>query len=62
LAATDEELTSVRGVGEKTLSGLRSWDPALARRMVTLLTDAPIAIKDLWTDEKRDEPELVVNW
>lgn len=62
LAATDQALMDVRGVGEKTLTGLRSWDPALARQLVTLLTDAPVSLKDLWKDDRNNEPELVVNW
>lgn len=48
LAASDDELLEVRGVGEKTLAGLRGWDPALARSLVTLEADAPVALAELW--------------
>lgn len=46
--ATDDELRSVRGVGEKTVSCLRAWDPSLAVELVTLKTDAPIQLDSLW--------------
>ena len=46
--ATDEELLSVRGVGEKTLESIRTWDPSLAVRLVTLMTNAPVKLEDLW--------------
>jgi DNA polymerase I len=49
LAASDDDLRSVRGVGDKTVTALREWDPSLARRLVTLLTDAPVSIDELWT-------------
>jgi DNA polymerase-1 len=49
-AATDEELRTVRGMGDKTLVSLREWDPSLARRLVTLLTDAPVSLSELWKD------------
>lgn len=44
LAASDEEILSVPGVGLKTLGGLRAWDPSLARSLVTLMTDAPVIL------------------
>ncbi len=49
LAATDEELRTVKGVGDKTLDGIRNWDPALAVQLVTLLTDCPVNLEELWT-------------
>jgi DNA polymerase-1 len=48
-AATDDELLSVRGVGQKTLDGLRSWDPSLAVKLVSLMDDAPVRIEELWS-------------
>lgn len=61
-AATDEELLSVKGFGKKTLTGFRAWDPALARRLVTLLTDAPIRLDKLWSDNnKTTETEPMVD-
>ena len=48
LAATDEEIRSVRGIGPKTLASLREWDPALALRLVQLLDDAPVELEALW--------------
>ncbi len=49
-AATDEQLRAVRGVGDKTLTGIRGWDPALAVRLITLLTDAPVDVEGLWLE------------
>ncbi len=46
--ATEEQLREVRGMGDKTIASLLAWDPALAVRLVTLLTDAPINLEDLW--------------
>jgi DNA polymerase-1 len=51
LAATDEEILSVRGVGKKTLESLRAWDPAMARKLVRLLDDAPVQLDRLWPEE-----------
>lgn len=50
LAATDEELLSVRGVGQKTLTSLRAWDPTMAVRLVSLLRDAPVNFEELWEE------------
>lgn len=50
MAASDEELSSVRGMGEKTLASLRGWDPTLARRLITLLRDAPVSLEKLWNE------------
>ncbi len=47
-AATDEEILSVRGVGLKTLTSLRGWDPTLAVKLVSLLDDAPVNIEEIW--------------
>ncbi len=47
-AASDEDLLSVRGIGLKTLTAFRAWDPALAVRLVTLLDDAPVNLEELW--------------
>lgn len=48
LAANDEEILSVRGVGKKTLESLRAWDPCMAQRLVKLLDDAPVTLDQLW--------------
>jgi len=45
LAATDDEILSIRGVGKTILAGLRSWDPTLARELVRLDTNAPIRLE-----------------
>lgn len=50
MSASDEELRTVRGMGDKTIASLRGWDPALARRLVTLLTDAPVSLEKLWDE------------
>lgn len=63
LSATDEELLEVRGVGEKTLTGLRDWDPSLARSLVKLDTEAPVSLAGLFNDGKDEtSQELVINW
>lgn len=49
LAATDEQILSVKGVGKKTLEALRSWNPDMAVKLVTLMTDAPVELEDLIT-------------
>ncbi len=46
-AATDEELE----LGPKTLKKFRDWDPTLAVKLVSLLTTAPITIKDILPTE-----------
>jgi DNA polymerase-1 len=51
MAATEEELRTVRGMGDKTIASLRAWDPTLARRLVTLLTDCPVNLEELWNNE-----------
>lgn len=48
MGASDEDLLSVRGIGEKALESLREWDPASAVKLVTLLTDAPVNLSELW--------------
>lgn len=49
LAAPDDDILSVRGVGKKTLESLRAWDPAMARKLVRLLDDAPVTLDMLWS-------------
>lgn len=49
LAASDTDLLSVKKVGAKTLASIRAWDPSTARQLVTLMTDAPVNLADLWT-------------
>ena len=44
----ENEVTKVRGVGKKTLDSLKTWDPALALKLVSLLTDAPVHLEKLW--------------
>lgn len=56
MAATDEELLAVRGVGKKTLDGLRSWDPALARELVMLRIDVPVDLEGLWRRSSAPPP------
>ncbi len=51
-AATDEEL----GLGPKTLAQFRDWDPTLALKLVTLITDAPIHINDIFGKEESEQP------
>lgn len=46
-AATPEELSEVRGVGEKTITAIQEWDPTMAKRLVTLLTDAPVDLYEM---------------
>lgn len=48
LAATDEQILAVPGVGTTTLKALRDWDPTLAVKLTTLLDDAPVTIEQLW--------------
>jgi DNA polymerase I len=48
MAATDEQLRGVRGIGDKALASLREWDPALAVKLVSLLYDAPVSVETLW--------------
>ncbi len=47
-AASDEEIRSVRGIGPKTLTSLREWDPSMALKLVQLMTDAPINLGELF--------------
>lgn len=49
LQASDEDILSIRGVGKKTLESLRAWDPAIARELVRLMTDAPVVLDTLWS-------------
>lgn len=61
--ATDEELRAVRGVGEKTLTSLRAWDPSLAQLLVTLESDAPVSLADLWPAPfEQAEEEFTIQW
>jgi DNA polymerase-1 len=48
--ATDSDLFAVRGIGPKTVDALRSWDPTLAIKLVTLLDDAPVDLATLWSE------------
>ena len=48
LSASDEEIRELPGIGKKTLESLRAWDPAMARKLVQLLTDAPLVLDTLW--------------
>ena len=50
MAAFEEELLSVRGVGKTTLASLRAWDPSMAVRLVTLMRDAPVDVQKLWKE------------
>lgn len=52
LASPDDELRAVRGIGDKTLVSLRAWDPSLAKRLTTLLDDAPLDVAALWETRK----------
>jgi DNA polymerase-1 len=56
MKATDGELLAVRGVGKKTLDGLRGWDPALALSLVTLDIGAPVKLSELWPERHSEPP------
>lgn len=49
-AATDEEL----GLKPKALASLRAWDPSLAVKLTTLITDAPVALSDLFQQQESE--------
>jgi 5'-3' exonuclease len=51
-AATNDELA----LGPKTLAQFRDWDPTLALKLVTLITDAPIHINDIFSNNESGEP------
>jgi DNA polymerase-1 len=61
LAAKDDTLLQVRGVGKGTVSALREWDPSLARELIRLDTTAPVTLardddeSADWHDE--DDPD-----
>lgn len=46
-AASDEEILSIKGIGQKTLDSLRAWDPKPAREMIRMREDLPIELGDL---------------
>lgn len=48
LAATDDQLLAIKGVGKATLASLREWDPTLARRLIQLMEDAPVDLDGLF--------------
>jgi 5'-3' exonuclease len=50
-AATDEEL----GLKPKALEKFRAWDPSLAIKLVTLLSDAPIHLNELFPNESNPD-------
>lgn len=49
--AAPEELSEVRGVGAKTISAIQEWDPTIAKRLVTLLRDAPVDLYETTESE-----------
>jgi 5'-3' exonuclease len=49
-AATDEAL----GLKPKALANFRAWDPTLAVKLVTLITDAPININNLFPETETE--------
>jgi DNA polymerase-1 len=51
MAAKDEELKAVRGVGQKTVDCLRAWDPSLAVSLVSLMSDAPVSLEPTVEEE-----------
>lgn len=46
-SATAEELSTVEGIGPKTVTALLEWDPEKARSLVRLHTDLPISLSSL---------------
>jgi 5'-3' exonuclease len=50
MAAPDEAL----GLKPKALEKFRAWDPALAIKLTTLITDAPIDINDLFPNQESE--------
>jgi hypothetical protein len=57
-SATDEEILALKGIGKKTLASLRAWDPTLAVKLTTLITDAPIALSDLFPQQQESEADM----
>jgi len=53
-AAPDYELLALRGIGKKTITSLRGWDPALALKLVTLIYDAPVNLKQLFPSNESE--------
>lgn len=47
-AARDEDILALPGIGKKTLDGIRSWDPTMARKLIKLLDDAPVSLVELF--------------
>lgn len=67
-AATDEQLAAIktnnrRVIGDKLLESFRAWEPELAIKLVTVLTDAPVSIADLkskaGTQAKATQPKPI---
>lgn len=50
-SAPIREIEMIRGIGKTTLFSIREWDPSLAVKLVTLLTDAPVNVSTLFTEE-----------
>jgi hypothetical protein len=53
-AASDEEL----GLGKKTLANFRAWDPSLAVKLTTLITNAPIHIDDIFNESNDNMADM----
>lgn len=62
LAATDDELRAVRGVGEKTVAGLRGWNPELALSLIALEHDAPVNLYELLAEPEPEPGEFSIQW
>ncbi len=49
LSAPAAGILSIKGIGDGVLGALKAWDPKLALSMVTLMTDAPVSLAELFT-------------
>jgi DNA polymerase-1 len=47
LAASDEEILAIKGLGKKTLEGIRAWNRAATLDMVRMRVDLPIRLESL---------------
>lgn len=47
LAATDDEILSLKGIGKKVLEGIRSWNRQASLDMIRMRTDLPIKLEEI---------------
>jgi DNA polymerase-1 len=52
LAATDDEILALDGVGKKTLAGLRAWDHEKTLSLLRMHTDLPIDLNETLGDNQ----------